>query len=179
MGCHATEMEIPPLSSLCPMAQKAKKGQTRDQGGPIEQGFQYMKSLIFKLFKLLKKQRTPAEDAYRPPHWHDPEEIDPEQETRDILLGRNKFYVYILTTSRGHYVGHTANLKTRIRAHRLGSVPSTTGTYPKLLWVSLPLKSRAKAAKFEAALKALRDQESPRFQKITNLAPRPWRKEQP
>ena len=89
-------------------------------------------------------------------HWHDPEELE-GQETRDAELGRSEFYVYVLGTRYGHYVGHTANVAARVSAHRAGEVDS-----------------RRDAATFEAAMKSLRDQEAERFREITGLAPLPF-----
>lgn len=105
--------------------------------------------------------------------WHDPEELD-GQEARDAELGRTEFYVYVLGTRYGHYVGHTANVGARLGAHRAGEVESTAGGEPELLWRSRPFRSRRDAARFEAAMKSLRDQQAERFREITGLAPIPF-----
>ena len=106
-------------------------------------------------------------------HWYDPEHL-PGQAERDAELGRREFYVYLLETDYGHYVGHTANVQARLGSHTAGEVPSTAGGLPRLLWVSRPLPARADAAQFEAALKSLRDRQSERFQAITGYEPRPF-----
>lgn len=105
--------------------------------------------------------------------WHDPESLRGQDE-RDAELGRNEFYVYVLDTDYGHYVGHTANVQARLGAHVSGEVHSTAGGAPRLLWTSYALTTRAEAARFEAALKALRDQQSERFQEITGHTPSPF-----
>ena len=80
----------------------------------------------------------------------------------------------VLATQYGHYVGHTANVGARISAHRAGEVESTVGGEPELLWRSRPFRSRRDAARFEAAMKSLRDQETARFREITGLVPIPF-----
>ena len=62
----------------------------------------------------------------------------------------------------------------RLGAHRAGEVGSTFGGEPELLWRSRPFCSRSDAARFEAAMKSLRDQQADRFQEITGLAPIPF-----
>ncbi len=106
-------------------------------------------------------------------HWHDPEDLDGLAE-RDAELGRSEFYVYLLDTDYGHYVGHTANVGARLGAHTADQVESTAGGEPELLWTSYPFRTRKEAARFEAALKSLRDQRSERFQEITGLEPVPF-----
>lgn len=104
--------------------------------------------------------------------WHDPEHLS-GQAKRDAKLGRSKFYVYLLDTDYGHYVGHTANVRARVKAHTDNKVKSTAGGDPKLLWKSSPFSTREDGAGFEAALKSLRDQSSERFQEITGHEPMP------
>ena len=106
-------------------------------------------------------------------HWHDPEHLA-GQEARDAELGRTEFYVYVLGTRYGHYVGHTANVGARLGPHWSGEVESTAGGEPELLWRSRPFRSRRDAARFEAAMKSLRDQQAERFQEITGLVPIPF-----
>ncbi len=105
--------------------------------------------------------------------WHDPERIE-GLAARDAALGRSAFYVYVLETHYGHYVGHTAHVRGRLRAHREGEVPSTAHGDPKLIWQSGPLSTRTEAAQFEAALKSLRDQSEERFCEITGVEPIPF-----
>ena len=105
--------------------------------------------------------------------WHDPEDLA-GQEERDAELGRDEFYVYILRTYYGHYVGHTANVGARLGAHVSDEVESTAGGEPELLWTSYPFRTRREAARFEAALKSLRDQQSDRFCEITGFTPIPF-----
>ncbi len=104
--------------------------------------------------------------------WRDPEHLAGQSE-RDAKLGRNKFYVYLLDTDYGHYVGHSANVRARLNAHVANKVESTAGGNPKLLWTSSPFSTREDAAGFEAALKSLRDQSAERFHEITGHEPVP------
>lgn len=106
-------------------------------------------------------------------NWHDPEHLD-GLEGRDAELGRTEFYVYVLDTDYGHYVGHTANVRARLGAHIGNRVESTSGGEPELLWTSYPFRTRREAAGFEAALKSLRDQSSARFEEITGIEPIPF-----
>lgn len=106
-------------------------------------------------------------------HWHDPERLE-RQEERDAQLGRTEFYVYVLDTAYGHYVGHTWNVRSRVRQHVAGQVPSTAGGAPLLIWQSASFSTRGEAARFEAALKSLRDQQSPRYREIVGLEAVPW-----
>ena len=106
-------------------------------------------------------------------HWHDPEHLEGLEE-RDVELSRDRFYVYVLRTDYGHYVGHTANVRARLGAHTADQVESTAGGEPQLLWTSYAFPTRREAARFEAALKSLRDQRSERFTEITGLKPIPF-----
>ena len=106
-------------------------------------------------------------------NWHEPEHLQ-NLEERDAELGRSEFYVYVLHTDYGHYVGHTANVRARLGAHVGDQVESTAGGEPQLLWTSYRFRTRREAARFEAALKSLRDQRSERFHEITGLEPLPF-----
>ena len=98
-------------------------------------------------------------------HWHDPEQLQGQTE-RDAQLGRSEFYVYVLDTDFGNYVGHSWHVGRRMRQHRAGQVKSTAGSSPTLLWVSRPFTTREDAARFEASLKSLRDQRAGRYKEI-------------
>lgn len=111
-------------------------------------------------------------------HWHDPEQLE-GLEARDAELGRSEFYVYVLGTNYGHYVGHTAHVGARLGAHQSDQVDSTAGGQPRLLWTSYRFRTRRDAASFEAALKSLRDQRAERFAEITGLDPIPFESVQP
>ena len=102
-------------------------------------------------------------------YWREPEILGPEQYKRDAAVPDRKFFVYVLETDYGHYVGHSGNLRARIRAHRDDEVWSTAGGNPELVWTSSPLHTRAEAMRFEAALKSWCAQRSPRFREITGL----------
>ena len=115
----------------------------------------------------------PCYRGWRQSAWREPERL-PGQAARDAALGRRQFYVYVLATDYGHYVGHTADVRARLGSHLGGAVPSTVGGRPELLWTSRPLPTRAEAARFEAALKSLRDQEAPRYREITGFDPVPF-----
>ena len=105
--------------------------------------------------------------------YYEPEDLGGEQDRRDAAVAGRRFYVYVLETDRGHYVGHSARVRARAREHADGHSASTAGTNPELAWTSWPLETRAEAARFEAAMKALRDQRAERFREITGLAPEP------
>ncbi len=106
--------------------------------------------------------------------YYEPEDLGYEQELRDAADPNRRFYVYVLDTDYGHYVGHTSHVGRRLRQHRDGETPSTAGRDPELAWTSGPLRTRADAARFEAALKSLRDQQAHRFEEITGLEPVPF-----
>lgn len=108
--------------------------------------------------------------------YYKPEDLGDEQDRRDAAIPNRRFYVYVLATDDGHYVGHTAHVGRRLREHQDGETESTAGSNPDLAWTSGPLQKRADAAGFEAALKSLRDQRAPRFKEITGLDPIPFRR---
>lgn len=111
--------------------------------------------------------------ALKRANWHEPENL-PALEEDDMLHRRNRFYVYVLDTDFGHYVGHSGNPKARLKAHAQSQVPSTAGANPKKIWQSGPLPTRADATRFEAALKSWRDNSREEFQKYTGHAPIPF-----
>ncbi|MYC33899.1 MAG: hypothetical protein F4X64_12095 [Chloroflexi bacterium] len=98
-------------------------------------------------------------------YWHDPERLQ-GQAQRDAQLGRSEFYVYVLDTDFGDYVGHTWHVGRRLKQHQAGQVKSTAGSSPTLLWVSRPFATREDSARFEASLKSLRDQHANRYAEI-------------
>ncbi len=107
---------------------------------------------------------------------HEPEELGPEQDARDESYGRREFWVYVLTTEYGHYVGHTSNPTARMERHRWDEVESTAGGNAVLAWMTeLPFDTWRGAVGYEAALKSWRDSESIEFTKHTGLVPVPWR----
>ncbi len=108
-------------------------------------------------------------------HYYEPEDLGREQALRDAAYPNRRFYVYVLETDYGHYVGHTAHVGARLRQHQGDQVESTAGANPSLVWTSGPRATRRDATVFEAAMKSLRDQHSPRFAEITGAAPLPWR----
>lgn len=105
------------------------------------------------------------------PTYHYPEDLGPEQDERDAAISGRRFFVYVLETEVGHYVGHTARLKARLLEHEAGEVKSTAGTRPRLAWNSGPMRTRDDAARFEAALKSWRDSGASRFEQTTGLRP--------
>ena len=106
-------------------------------------------------------------------NWHDAEDL-PDLEQQDAELGRNEFYVYVLNTDYGHYVGHTNNINARMKDHLSGGTLSTAGGNPRMIWTSRRYYARPDAARLEAQLKSLRDNERPRYQEITGLLPVPF-----
>ncbi len=111
---------------------------------------------------------------HRRRRYYEPEDLGYEQDRRDAAIPNRRYYVYVLDTDYGHYVGHTAHVGRRFREHQDGETESTAGSNPELAWTSGPLKTRADAARFEAAMKALRDQRANRFEEITGLEPVPF-----
>lgn len=107
--------------------------------------------------------------------YYEPEDLGREQRRRDAADPSRRFYVYVLDTDYGHYVGHTADVGARLRQHQDDQVGSTSGGNPSLVWTSGPNATRRDAASFEAAMKSYREQRSPRFEEITGVAPLPWR----
>ena len=106
--------------------------------------------------------------------YYEPEDLGREQDRRDAAIPNRRYYVYVLDTYYGHYVGHTYHVGRRLREHQDGEVPSTAGGNPSLAWKSGPRETRKEAASFEAAMKALRDQRAPRFKEITDIEPIPF-----
>lgn len=106
--------------------------------------------------------------------YYEPEDLGPPQDRRDAADPNRRYYVYVLDTDYGHYVGHTSHVGRRVKQHQAGETPSTAGSRPELAWTSGPLRTRADAARFEAALKSLRDQRARRFEEITGLEPVPF-----
>ena len=102
-------------------------------------------------------------------------ERNPQWDRTDGYLPGKEFFVYILHTRYGHYVGHTGNLSQRLHDHTTGKVQSTYGGHPRLIWKSRPLRSRDYAAKIERGLKLLRDQRDAQYTKLINVKPVPWR----
>ena len=77
-----------------------------------------------------------------------------------------QFYAYVLQLNDGkYYVGHTRNLRPRLKEHRNGEVKSTVGMMPCLVYFEIK-QNRELAAYREAELKGLRDA-NPR--KLTKL----------
>lgn len=102
-------------------------------------------------------------------------ERDPRWDRADKNAPAKKFFVYVLSTKYGHYVGHTGNLDLRLNDHMSGKVQSTYGGRPKLIWKSKPLPSRDAAAAMERALKVLRDGRDSEYSKLVGVKPFPWR----
>jgi len=111
--------------------------------------------------------------ALKRANWHDPENL-PTLEEYDSQHRRKQFYVYVLDTDFGHYVGHSGNLGARLNAHVQGRVLSTADGNPKKIWQSAPLSTRADAARFEAALKSWRDNSREEFEQYTGYSPVPF-----
>ena len=106
--------------------------------------------------------------------YYEPEDLGRDQDRRDAAVPNRRYYVYVLDTDYGHYVGHTSHVGRRVEQHQAGETPSTAGGRPELAWQSSPLRTRDDAASFEAALKSLRDSRDPRFREYTDLEPIPF-----
>ena len=105
--------------------------------------------------------------------YYEPEDLGPEQDERDASMPGRKYFVYVLETDFGHYVGHTARLHQRINEHLRGD-PTTMNSNPRPAWNSGPFTTRRAAQRFEAALKSWRDQRSQTFKDRTGLEPEPF-----
>lgn len=117
--------------------------------------------------------RKDAWGCLRAPGGSYPLEISNEQDDRDRERNRSEFYVYVLLTNHGHYVGHTGRFEQRMREHFTKDIPATAGR--RLRWVSEKFNTRLEAAHYEAYLKNLRDNRRPEYKQITNLRPRPYK----
>lgn len=118
----------------------------------------------------------PCNQAFQRAGLHDQEYVDGLAE-RDARNGRKAFWVYVLATDYGHYVGHTGNPRARLAAHSRGHAPSTAGGNPKFIWKSSHFKTRERAAAFETTMKFWRDNTLvSRFAQTTGIKPIPfWR----
>lgn len=102
-------------------------------------------------------------------------ERNPQWDRSDADTHGKEFFVYVLSTAYGHYVGHTGDLAKRLDEHNSGKVQSTYGSHPRLIWKSRPFPNRNAAAEFERALKVLRDHRDAEYRKLINRKPVPWR----
>ena len=109
-------------------------------------------------------------------NWYEPEDLGPEQDVRDARDPERRFFVYVLSTRYGHYVGHSARPQARLREHLGDTGSPVAGGDPRLIWVSRPFRTRQDAAGFEAALKALRQRRTTRFAEIVGVEPEPFRR---
>ncbi len=105
--------------------------------------------------------------------WHNPEDHS-VFENSDAQHNR-PFYVYILETDYGHYVGHTGNIEARIRTHLANGSPQTASGYLTKVWQSSPFKTREAAAHYEAVLKCWRDKRDYQFEEKTKMKPKPFK----
>lgn len=106
--------------------------------------------------------------------YYEPEDLGYEQDIRDAADPNRRFFVYVLDTDYGHYVGHTAHIGRRLREHQAGETASTAGGNPTLAWESGPFPKRRAAARFEADLKTWRDRRHQAFREYTDLDPIPF-----
>ena len=63
------------------------------------------------------------------------------------------FYVYILQCKDSLYTGCTCDLKERIKRHKSGYVPATSGKLPVILIAYFAFLNKYKAFEFEKYLK--------------------------
>ena len=108
-------------------------------------------------------------------NWYEPEQLGPEQDARDAQDPGRRFYVYVLATDYGHYVGHSARPRARFREHLTDPGSPVADGNPQLIWISRPLNTRNEAAGFEAAMKSLRQRRAKRFAEIVGAEPQPFR----
>ena len=102
-------------------------------------------------------------------------ERNPQWDRVDASVARKEFFVYVLSTAYGQYVGHTGDFTKRLSEHTSDKVQSTYEGHPKLIWKSKPFRSRDDAAEFERALKVLRDRRDAEYGKLINAKPDPWK----
>ena len=85
------------------------------------------------------------------------------------LYGISQYFVYILsmigTQGVEFYVGHTEDIRDRLRTHLSGQVSSTRSKHPKLVWFR-EVATRAEATRLEAELKGVNDQNSDIIQEM-------------
>lgn len=81
------------------------------------------------------------------------------------------YFVYVLKTDKGVYVGHTGAIDSRLREHIDGKAPSTAHTNPKVAWQSKPFRTRRNADNAERVLKTLRDKMHKDFFRVTRVSP--------
>lgn len=142
-----------------------------EMGIPVEHAKKARRS-----FKRSARQAGLRKDAWfclRAPGGTYPLEISDEQDARDRERNRSEFYVYVLITNHGHYVGHTGRFEQRMKEHFSHDIPATAGR--RLRWVSEKFSTRLEAAHYEAYLKNLRDNRRPEYKQITKLRPRPYK----
>lgn len=107
-------------------------------------------------------------------NWYTPEDLGPEQDARDAQDPSRRFFVYVLRTDYGHYVGHSARPRARLREHIEDPNSPVWGGNPELIWISRPFMTRRDAAGFEAAMKSLRQRRARRFAEIVGAEPQPF-----
>ena len=64
------------------------------------------------------------------------------------------YYVYILKTKTGFYVGCTDDLKDRVKRHQSGQVQTTKNLLPVKLEMYFAINNKYKAFEFEKYLKS-------------------------
>lgn len=141
----------------------------------LELAILFLIGVVIVVVIMIRARDKPSQSNARSRRFRRPEDLGRQQDAIDARLGRNEFFVYVLDTSYGHYVGHTARPRARFNEHLNNRVESTRDARPEKAWLSRPLTTRREASSFEAALKCLRDSRSPRFAAITALDPRPWK----
>ena len=109
---------------------------------------------------------------------HLPERLGWRQSLADEVRDRDAFYVYVLDTDSGIYVGHTADFEERMLRHLEGRVSSTRFSVIRRGYCNaISFGSREEAAEYEAYLKNLRDSLDERFYEEVGLPPLPfWRR---
>ena len=79
------------------------------------------------------------------------------------------FYVYVLDTDTGWYVGSTNDVERRVREHKAGRTRSTRGKNPRHVWTSPAMPNRAVALAFEKELVWYRNSKSKMWTETTGL----------
>ena len=119
---------------------------------------------------MARRKRRKSYQVSHSPEW----EIARRAESADARDPNRRFFVYVLDTSYGTYVGHTHDVKQRLKEHEMGRSVSTRGGKPVLLWESDAFNTREEVLHLEARLKNFRDNLTPEFTRITGMQPIPF-----
>ena len=84
------------------------------------------------------------------------------------------FHAYIISTNRGHFIGHTSNMTECIRSNIRGNNPLTADLIPLHIWHSPPMKEREFAIRFTNILKYWSVTQNDQYKTKTRREPHPY-----